>query len=152
MMQNSTMTTWFVPPSILGFNSIRNGLDWVQNALEIAGHELPLVSHVQLPMRTSDAHVRVSKRQATMTNFISFEAPDVSFPTQLEPPHLDLCISGYDQLNAKSSGLTALRFLHIFMSSPTFHAFPSFLQSNLCLLNLKSLNKHIKASNGIKVN
>ena len=42
--------------------------------------------------------------------------------------------------------------LHFFMNSPLLHAFSSFLQSNLCLLNLKSLIKHIKASNGIKVN
>ena len=81
-----------------------------------------------------------------------FEAPDVSFPTQLEPHHLDLCSSSYGQLSAKRSGLTAIWFHHFFMSSPFLHAFSSFLQSNLCLLNLKLLNKHIKASNGIKVN
>ena len=52
-----------------------------------------------------------------------FEAPDVSFSTQLEPPHFDLCSSSYDRLSAKRSGLTALRFLHFFMSSPTLHAF-----------------------------
>ena len=52
-----------------------------------------------------------------------FEAPDVSFPTQLELPHLDLCSSSYGRLSAKRSGLTALRFLHFFMSSPTLHAF-----------------------------
>ena len=66
------MTTWFIPPSILGFNRIINELDWAQNALEIAGHELPLMRHVQLPMRTHYAHIRILKRQATMANFISF--------------------------------------------------------------------------------
>ena len=52
-----------------------------------------------------------------------FEALDVSFPTQLEPPHLDFCSSSYGRLSAKRSGLIALRFLHFFMSSPTLHAF-----------------------------
>ena len=42
--------------------------------------------------------------------------------------------------------------LCFFMHSPLCMLFYSFLPSNTCLVNLKSLNTHIKASNGIKVN
>lgn len=66
------MTTWFIFPSILGFNSIRNELDWAQNELEIAGHDFFKMSHAGPPMRVRDAHVRVFKRQETIANFISF--------------------------------------------------------------------------------
>ncbi|MED6194388.1 hypothetical protein PIB30_028003 [Stylosanthes scabra] len=36
------------------------------------------------------------------------EALDVSFPMVLEPSHLDLCSSSYDQISDRRSGLTAL--------------------------------------------
>ena len=147
------MTTWFIPPPILGFNSIRNELDWAQNELEISPNELSKMDPCcSIGRRAYIARARPYASDNILQILYHFEAPDDRFPTQLELSHLDLCSSSYDRLSARRSGLTALRFLHFFMSSPTLHAFSSFLPSNTCLINLKSLNKHIKASNGIKVN
>ena len=55
-----------------------------------------------------------------------FEALDVSFPTLLRPPHLDLCNSSYDRLSAKRSGWQLWQFLQFLVFLPLLHAsFPS---------------------------
>jgi len=62
---------------------------------------------------------------STMANCISFWSY-VSFPTQLELPHLDLCCSSYGQFSTKKSGLTAQQFLQFLVFLPLLQAsFPS---------------------------
>ena len=80
------------------------------------------------------------------------EAPDVSFPTQLEPTYLDLCSSSYGRFSARRSGSTALRFLHSFMSSPTLHAFLLTFSIQYLPYEPEITQQIYQASNGIKVN
>ena len=139
-------------PSLLGLNSIRNELDWAPKALEFAGHEFASnESHANRRVHIPCACAPVSAMQLWQILYC-FEAPDVSFLTQLKPHHLDLCSSSYGRLSVKRSAWQLSGSFIFSWVLQLFMLLSSFPWSNLCLLNLKSLNKHIKASNRIKEN
>ena len=91
------------PSSLLGLNSIRNELDWAHKASKIAGHvciKWVMCHHRRVRVPCACAPLCVMQLWQILYRF---EAPDVSFPTQLEPHHLDLCSSSYGRLSAKRS-------------------------------------------------
>ena len=146
------MTTWFIPPSILGFNSIRNELDWAQNELQIPGHELLFSEACDIiGMHAYSARARPYAKCNHGKSYIISKPRMLAF--QCNWNRIIWTSIAQVMVNWVRRG-QAWQHCGSFISSwvlPLCMLFSSLLPSNTCLMNLKSLNKHIKASNGIKV-